>query len=338
VQGELPAGWQSAIPTFTPENGNVATRASSGIVLNAIAAKVPDVVGGSADLSTSNLTTIKDASRFTPENYGGRNFAFGIREHGMAAIMNGMSLHGGLIPFGGTFLIFSDYMRPSVRLAALMRRQVIYVYTHDSIGLGEDGPTHQPIGQLSALRAIPNLTVIRPGDANEVAEAWRAAISNKNGPTALALTRQKVPLIDRTGRGAASELARGGYVLQECDCGKPQLVIMASGSEVSIALDAQRVLEKEHDICTRVVSMPCHEFFLAQSAVYRRQILPAGVPRIAIEAAHPMSWQRFVGDDGIVIGLDHYGASAPYQRIYQEFGLTADHVVRAGLELTGRGA
>ena len=338
IQGDLPAGWQSAIPTFTPENGNVATRASSGVVLNAIAAKVPDVVGGSADLSTSNLTTIKDASRFSPENHGGRNFAFGIREHGMAAIMNGMSLHGGLIPFGGTFLIFSDYMRPSVRLAALMRRQVIYVYTHDSIGLGEDGPTHQPIGQLSALRAIPNLTVIRPGDANEVGEAWRAAILNKNGPTALALTRQKVPLIDRNGRGAASELARGGYILQEANGGSPKLVLMASGSEVSIVLEAQRTLEQDHQIPTRVVSMPCHEFFLAQPDEYRHQVLPHGVPRVAIEAAHPMSWQRFVGDSGVVIGLDHYGASAPYQRIYQEFGLTADHVVRAGVALAQKGA
>jgi transketolase len=202
--------------------------------------------------------------------------------------------------------------------------------------LGEDGPTHQPIEQLSALRAIPNLTVIRPGDANEVAEAWRAAILHRTGPIAFALTRQKVPLIDRTGKGAASGVARGGYVLQECDCGKPQLVLMASGSELSIALDAQRTIEGEHDICTRVVSMPCHEFFLAQPEEYRREVLPPGVPRIAIEAAHPMSWQRFVGDTGVIIGLERFGASAPYQRIYKELGITAERVVEAGLRLVER--
>jgi transketolase len=327
LRGDLPGGWQAAIPTFTNENGNVATRASSGIVLNALAARIPELVGGSADLSTSNLTTIKDAPRFTPENYAGRNVAFGIREHGMAAILNGVSLHGGLIPYGATFLIFSDYMRPSVRLAAFMHRQVIYVYTHDSIGLGEDGPTHQPIEQLSSLRAIPNMTVIRPGDANEVAEAWRAALLHRTGPVALVLTRQKVPLIDRAGRGEASGLARGGYVLAEAHGAPPRVVLMASGSEVQIVLDAQQRLQSEFGIPTRVVSMPCHEFFLAQPNDYQTMVLPRDAKRIAVEAAHPMSWQRFVGTDGAVVGLERFGASAPYQRIYQELGLTVDRVV-----------
>ena len=336
IQGDLPGGWQAAIPTFTSENGNVATRASSGMVLNALAAKIPELVGGSADLSTSNLTTIKDAPRFTSENYAGRNFAFGIREHGMAAILNGMSVHGGVIPFGGTFLIFSDYMRPSVRLAAFMHRQVIYVYTHDSIGLGEDGPTHQQIEQLSSLRAIPNMTVIRPGDANEVAEAWRAALLHRTGPVALVLTRQKVPLVDRAGRGAASELSRGGYILSEAQSGSPRIVLMASGSEVQIILDAQQRLQAELGIPTRVVSMPCHEFFLAQPNEYQARVLPPGARRIALEAAHPMSWQRFVGEDGVVLGIERFGASAPYQRIYQEFGLTADHVVAVANELAAR--
>ncbi len=338
LQGELPAGWQNALPTFTSENGNVATRASSSVVLNALAAKIPELIGGSADLSTSNLTTIKDSPRFSPGNYAGRNIPFGIREHAMASMLNGMSLHGGVIPYGGTFLIFSDYMRPAVRLAALMRRQVVYVYTHDSIGLGEDGPTHQPVEHLSALRAIPNMTVIRPGDAAEVVEAWRAALLHRTGPVALVLTRQKVPLIDRAGagRGAASELARGGYILSEADEGSPHIVLMSSGSEVGIILEAQTRLRAELGVSARVVSMPCHEFFLAQPVEYRRRVLPAGIPRIAIEAAHPMSWQRFVGDRGTVIGIERFGASAPYQRIYQELGLTVDHVVRVTRELLGR--
>jgi transketolase len=332
LRGDLPGGWQSAIPTFTKENGSGATRASSGTVLNALAARIPELVGGSADLSTSNLTTIKDAPRFSAENYAGRNFAFGIREHAMAAMMNGMSLHGGIIPYGGTFLIFSDYMRPAVRLAALMRRHVIYVYTHDSIGLGEDGPTHQPIEQLSSLRAIPHFTLIRPCDASEVAEAWRVALLHRDGPVALVLTRQKVPFIDRTGRGAARELARGGYVLAEAKGGAPMVALLSSGSEVQIALDAQQRLDSE-GIPTRVVSMPSHELFLAQPAEYRQAVIPPGSKRIAIEAAHPMSWQRFVGDDGAVIGLERFGASAPYERIYKELGLTADHVVEVARKL-----
>jgi transketolase len=329
LQGELPGGWQQALPGFSAENGSVATRASSGMVLNALAARVPELIGGSADLSGSNLTIIKDSPTFSAANHAGRNIHFGVREHGMAGIMNGMALHGGLIPYGGTFLIFSDYMRPAIRLAALMHQRVIYVFTHDSIGLGEDGPTHQPVEHLTALRTIPNMTVIRPGDASEVAEAWRAALLHKTGPVALVLTRQRVAYIDRTNRGAASELARGGYVL---DAGSkpsaPDVLLIASGSEVGLALEAQKRLEGSGS-AARVVSMPSHEFFLKQSAEYQASVLPEGVRRIAIEAAHPMSWHRFLRHGDIMIGIDHFGASAPYQRLYTEYGITVEAVVAA---------
>jgi transketolase len=327
LQNDLPGGWRQAIPEFTPENGNVATRAASGTVLNAIAGRIPDLFGGSADLAGSNLTTIKDSPVFSTANHAGRNVPFGVREHAMASMMNGMALHGGVIPYGGTFLVFSDYMRPAIRLAALMHQRVIYVFTHDSIGLGEDGPTHQPVEHLTALRTIPNVTVIRPGDANEVAEAWRTALLHKGGPVALVLTRQKVPLIDRTNRGAARELARGGYVLAEGSKPTPDLVLMATGSELGLALDAQARIGKELGLSARVVSMPSHELFLAQPDEYRAGVLPAGVRRIAIEAAHPMSWHRFLAPGDAMVGIDHFGASAPYQRVYQEFGITVDHVV-----------
>jgi transketolase len=329
LQGELPGGWQQAIPSFNAENGSVATRASSGVVLNALAAKVPELIGGSADLSGSNLTIIKDSPIFSAKNHAGRNIHFGVREHGMGGIMNGMALHGGVIPYGGTFLVFSDYMRPSIRLAALMHQRVIYVFTHDSIGLGEDGPTHQPVEHLTALRTIPNVTVIRPGDASEVAEAWRTALLHKTGPVALVLTRQKIAYIDRAHRGAAGELARGGYVL---DAGarraQPDLVLIATGSEVGLALEAQKRIE-EGGKAVRVVSMPSHELFLQQPAEYQASVLPDGVRRIAIEAAHPMSWQRFLRPGDVMIGIDHFGASAPYQRLYTEYGITVDAVVSA---------
>jgi transketolase len=329
LQGELPGGWQQALPTFNAENGSVATRASSGVVLNALAAKVPELIGGSADLSGSNLTIIKDSPIFSAKNHAGRNIHFGVREHGMGGIMNGMALHGGVIPYGGTFLVFSDYMRPSIRLAALMHQRVIYVFTHDSIGLGEDGPTHQPVEHLTALRTIPNVTVIRPGDSSEVAEAWRTALLHKTGPVALVLTRQKVAFIDRAHRGAAGELARGGYIL---DAGarraQPDLVLIATGSEVGLALEAQKRIE-EDGRAVRVVSMPSHELFLQQPAEYQASVLPEGVRRIAIEAAHPMSWQRFLRPGDVMIGIDHFGASAPYQRLYTEYGITVEAVVAA---------
>jgi transketolase len=323
------------IPVFDATNGNVATRAASGAVINAFAPKIPEFVGGSADLAGSTLTTVKGAPFVAEATPGGRNVHFGIREHAMGAMMNGMALHGGVIPYGGTFLIFSDYMRPAIRLAALMKQQAIYVFTHDSIGLGEDGPTHQPVEQLSALRCIPNLLVIRPADANETAEAWKVALKHRTGPIALALTRQKLPLIDRTKSGAASGVARGAYVLVDSASGPPRAVIMASGSEVEIALKARELLAEDR-VGVRVVSMPCHELFAQQTDEYRESVLPKNVRRAAIEAAHPMSWYRWVGTDGVIIGIDHFGASAPYQKLYEEFGLTAARLAETVRTLIAR--
>jgi transketolase len=331
LRGELAAGWEELIPNFTAENGSVASRAASGIVLNAIAPKIPELVGGSADLASSTNTIVKDAPSITPKTYGGRNFHFGIREHGMGAVMNGMSVHGGFIPYGATFLIFSDYMRPSVRLAAIMHRHVIYVYTHDSIGLGEDGPTHQPIEQLSTLRAIPDFTLIRPADATETAEAWRAALKH-NGPVALVLTRQKLGFIDRAKYASASGVAKGAYVLADAPGGDPQVILISSGSEVSLILEAQQKLTAQ-GVRSRAVSMPSHELFAAQSQEYRDSVLSVGVKRVAIEAAHPMSWYRWVGSDGVVLGLDRFGASAPYKELYEHLGLTVDKIVEAAKSL-----
>jgi transketolase len=335
LHGDLPAGWESAIPVFDATNGSVASRAASGAVLNAFAPKVPELIGGSADLAGSTLTTVKGAPFAAETTPGGRNVHFGIREHAMGAMMNGMALHGGVIPYGGTFLIFSDYMRPAIRLAGLMKQQAIYVFTHDSIGLGEDGPTHQPVEQLSALRCIPNLLVIRPADSNETAEAWKVAIKQRTGPTALVLTRQKLPLIDRTRSGAASGVARGAYVLMDSASGPPRAVIIASGSEVEIALKARELLAADR-VGVRVVSMPCHELFARQTAEYRDSVLPKTVRRVAIEAAHPMSWYRWVGSDGVIVGIDHFGASAPYQKLYEEFGLTAAHLAETVRTLIAR--
>ncbi len=333
LAGELPAGWDSALPVFTEKDGSVATRAASGKVLNAIAARMPELMGGSADLAPSTITLITNGGDFAAGAHGARNMHFGIREHGMGAIMNGMSLFGGIIPYGATFLIFSDYMRPPIRLAALMERQAIYVYTHDSIGLGEDGPTHQPIEQLSALRAIPHLTVIRPADATETVEAWRAAITHRHGPVALVLTRQKTKFLDRAKYAPAAGVQRGAYVLSEAAGGAPQVVILASGSEVSIALGAQEQLAGA-GVPVRVVSMPSHELFAREPQAYRDQVLPPTVrARLAIEAAHPMSWYRWVGDAGAVLGIEKFGASAPFQRIYQEYGLTVEHAVAVARKL-----
>jgi transketolase len=333
LRGDLPDGWEDALPVFTEKDGNVASRAASGIVINAIAKKIPELMGGSADLASSTNTIIKGEPSFAAESYAGRNFHFGIREHGMGSIMNGMSLFGGIIPYGATFLIFSDYMRPPVRLACIMERHVIYVYTHDSIGLGEDGPTHQPIEQLSALRAVPHITLIRPADASETAEAWRAALKHK-GPVALVLTRQKLPLIDRSKYASAGGLARGAYALADSPGGVPQIVLMSSGSEVSLILDAQKKLEAG-GIRARAVSMPSHELFARQDQAYRDRVLPKGVKRIAIEAAHPMSWYRWVGDDGVIIGIERFGASAPAPTIYSHLGITADKVVETAKKLVG---
>ncbi|MCB8921803.1 MAG: transketolase [Ardenticatenaceae bacterium] len=328
MHGELPQGWEAAA---MPEFGKpIATRAASGQVLNAFARVVPELLGGSADLTGSNKTDLKGEADVQKGHWDGRYLRFGVREHGMGAIMNGMALHGGIIPYGGTFLVFSDYMRPAVRLAALMEQQVIYVFTHDSIGLGEDGPTHQPIEQLAALRAIPNLVVLRPADAWETAVAWQTAIARRNGPTALALTRQNLPVLDRA---VAQGAAKGGYVL--ADAANPQVILLGSGSEVQIALDAQKLLA-EKGVSARVVSMPSWELFDAQPQDYRDSVLPPTVTaRVAIEAGVTLGWQRYVGSDGAVIGIDHFGASAPFERIYAEFGLTPQAMVAAALEMVG---
>jgi len=335
LRGDLPDGWEESLPVFTAKDGNVASRAASGIVINAIAKKIPELLGGSADLASSTNTIIKGEPSFSAETYAGRNFHFGIREHGMGSIMNGMSLTGGMIPYGATFLIFSDYMRPPVRLGCIMKRHVIYVYTHDSIGLGEDGPTHQPVEQLSALRAIPDMTLIRPADASETAEAWRTALKHKKGPVALVLTRQKLSFIDRTKYASAGGLARGAYVLADVPGGAPEVVLMSSGSEVALVLDAQKKLEAD-GIRARAVSMPSHELFARQDEAYRNTVLPKGVKRIAMEAAHPMSWYRWVGDDGVILGIERFGASAPAATIYTHLGITVDRLVDTAKKLVGK--
>ena len=333
----LPEGWAAKLPEF--EAGKpLATRAASGEVLKAIGPVLPELWGGSADLAESNLTTIKGEPSFVPEehqtkefpgNRYGRTLHFGVREHGMGAILNGIALHGGTRPYGGTFLIFSDYMRPAVRLAALMKLPVTYVWTHDSIGLGEDGPTHQPVEHLWALRAIPGLDIVRPADANETAVAWRTILEHTDRPTGLALTRQKVPTFDRTEYASAEGAARGGYVLADASNGRPEVILIATGSEVHIAVDAREVLERE-GTPTRVVSMPSVEWFEDQDDAYKQQVLPPSVrARVSVEAGVALGWRSYVGDAGECVSLEHFGASADYQTLYQQFGFTAERVVAA---------
>ncbi|MFQ5465672.1 MAG: transketolase [Thermodesulfobacteriota bacterium] len=335
LDGRRDTGWQGSVPSFSASDGPMATRSASGKVLNAVAPKAPFLIGGSADLAPSNNTALKDLPSFTPE-HAGRNLHFGVREHAMGSVMNGMALSGTLVPYGGTFLIFSDYMRPPVRLAALMGLQTVYVFTHDSIGLGEDGPTHQPIEQLAALRAVPNLTVIRPADAGETAVAWRVALTHESGPVALALTRQKVPVLDRTRYAPAEGVARGAYVLVDPDEGEPEVILIATGSEVHIALDAFDELAAR-GVRARVVSMPSWELFDAQDAGYRDSVLPPATRlRIAVEAGCTQGWHRYVGDLGEVVGVDHFGASAPYKVIYEKFGVTAEVVASRALEIINR--
>ena len=328
LAGDLPADWESVVPAFTAENGSVASRAASQTVLNALVGVLPELIGGSADLTPSNGTAVKTWKNFAPGDYDKRYMHFGIREHGMGSIMNGMTLHGGLIPFGGTFLIFSDYMRPPIRLASLMQAQVIFIYTHDSIGLGEDGPTHQPVEQLSALRAIPGITVIRPADATETAEAWKVAIKHKHGPVCLVLTRQKLAYIDRTKYASAAGVAKGGYVIVDADDAQPDVVLLSSGSEVGLIMTAREKLAAA-GVKARVVSLASHELFALQSAEYQASVLPPGVPRVAVEAAHPMSWYRWVGSNGVILGIERYGASAPFETIYRELGLTVEKIADA---------
>ena len=325
--GRLPDGWEQAVPEFTPESGSLATRQASAKVLNALAKAIPELAGGSADLAGSTGTELKGAGPYAPGSPG-RYLHWGVREHGMGAVMNGMAAHGGIRPFGSTFLIFTDYMKPAIRLAGLMRLPVIVIGTHDSIGLGEDGPTHQPIEQLAMLRATPNVLVLRPADATETAEAWRVAIGQRTRPTVLALTRQKLPVLDRARFAPAAGVRRGGYVLYEPD-GGPEAIVVATGSEVHLALDAALALGEE-GTRVRVVSLPSWELFAEQPQAYRDEVLPPEVrARVGIEAASPMGWLRWIGEDGEMIALDHFGASAPADRLFEEFGFTTEHAIAA---------
>jgi transketolase len=324
--GNLPTGWKDDLPVFKPTEKGVATRKASGKMLNAIAAKLPLLIGGSADLAPSTDTNLKDFQSFTNENHSGRNFHFGIREHSMGAVLNGMALTKGIIPYGATFLIFSDYMRPPIRLAAIMGIRPIFIYTHDSIGLGEDGTTHQPVEQLIGLRSVPNLTVIRPADANETVQAWVATLEHKDGPVAIILTRQELPEIDQDKFAKAEGLQQGAYILSDCE-NEPQLLLMGSGSEVHLLLEAQAKL-KEESISSRVISFPSWELFDKQSEEYKQKILPKNVrKRLAVEAGSPIGWCKYVTDDGDVIGITKFGESAPGKQVMKEYGFSVENVV-----------
>jgi transketolase len=335
LSGALPDDWDASLPVFTPADGQLATRQASAKALNALAARIPNLMGGSADLAESTGSDIKGGGSFSATKVG-RNIHWGVREHGMAAILNGMAAHGGVRPFGSTFLIFTDYFKPSIRMAALMGLPVIYIGTHDSIGLGEDGPTHQPIEQLATLRATPNVTVIRPADATETIEAWKAAIRRTDGPTVLALSRQKLPILDRTTLAPQGDAARGGYVLLDAPGGKPSTIVLATGAEVHLGLAAVHLLHAE-GVQARLVSMPSWEIFEAESAAYRAKVLPPTVrARVAVEAAASFGWHRWVGEHGEIIAIDRFGASAPADRLFREFGFTPERVVAAVKRVLGR--
>ncbi len=326
ASGKLPAGWEATLPVFKGSDPKMATRQASGKVLNAIADSLPNLIGGSADLAPSTETNLKKYTSFTPEQRDGRNFHFGIREHAMGSILNGMALTKGLIPYGATFLMFSEYMRPPIRLAAIMKIRPILVYTHDSIGLGEDGTTHQPIEQLAALRVIPNITVIRPADANETAHAWRVALEHKDGPVVLVFTRQGLPILDQDKYASASNLEKGAYVLSE-PATAPQLILMATGSEVALIMQAQAKLQEE-GIAARVVSMPSWELFEKQSAEYKESVFPKKLKkRLAVEMASPMGWHKYTTDEGDILAMNTFGESAPADELYKLFGFTVENVV-----------
>jgi transketolase len=353
--GELPAQWDEDLPIFDPsaiKDGKMATRAAGGVVINALAKVLPELIGGSADLNPSTETGLKEAGDFeSPANvtadrqgsiggawgYAGRNIFYGIREHAMGAITNGLAYHGGLRPFSATFLIFSDYLRPPIRLAALSHLPSVFVFTHDSIGLGEDGPTHQPIEHLPALRAIPNMVVFRPADANEATEGWRVAIERREGPTILVFSRQALPVFDRAVCGPASGARKGAYVLAEASAGDPEVILIATGSEVSLVMDAREILTQAQRK-VRVVSMPSWELFAEQSQSYRDEVLPPSITtRLAVEAASPLGWERWVGPNGDVLGLHRFGASAPYTDIYKHLNFTPDFIAQRARELMERG-
>ena len=335
LSGQLPAGWDAGLPTFAAGDPAIATRAASGKVLQALAPKLTNLLGGSADLTPSNNTSLPGMPTFQAASPEGRNFHFGVREHAMGSIANGIALHGGLRPYTGTFLVFADYMRPAIRLAALMQLPVVFIFTHDSIGLGEDGPTHQPIEQLAALRAIPGLRVIRPADAAETVEAWRAALTGP-GPTCLILTRQNLPVLDRVGAAPGGGVARGAYVIADAPQAKPDVILIATGSEVAVALGAQKALA-EKGVAARVVSMPCWDLFDAQPLAYREAVLPPGVTaRLAVEAGIPQGWHKYVGAQGEIVGMTRFGASAPAPVLFEKFGFTPANVAARAMRLLGR--
>jgi transketolase len=338
LAGQLPGGWDKSLKSY-PVGDGPATRKASQEAIQSLASTLPELFGGSADLSESNLTDVADGGIVEAANPGGRNIRFGVREHAMGGIVNGMALYGGFIPYAATFLTFSDYMRGSVRLAALQKLRIAYVWTHDSIGVGEDGPTHQPIEHCAALRAIPNMTVIRPGDANETAAAWAAAVSVSTGPTALILSRQNLPILQGTPEKAREGVTRGGYVLRDAsgDAGKPDLIMIGTGSELQLAVAAAETLEKE-GIRTRVVSLPSWELFEAQPPAYRESVLPpASKKRVTVEAQTPFGWERYAGDEGAIIGIDRFGASAPAKLIFEAFGITAERVTDVGRKVVREG-
>jgi len=325
--GKLPKGWLDKLPVFEPSDKKMATRQASGKVLNAIAESLPHLIGGAADLSPSTETNLKEFDSFTSENRDGRNFHFGIREHAMGSALNGMALTKGVIPFGATFLMFSEYMRPPIRLAAIMKIRPIFVYTHDSIGLGEDGTTHQPIEQLASLRSIPNITLIRPADANESAQAWRVALEHQGGPVVLVFTRQGLPILDQSKYGKATGVEKGAYILSDSK-GTPDVILMATGSEVSLIMEAQAKLTAD-GVNTRVVSMPSWELFEKQSAAYKESVFPKAVKkRLAVEMASPMGWHKYITDEGDMLGMTTFGESAPAEDLYKHFGFTVDNVVK----------
>ena len=334
VNRELPEDWTEVIPEFEADEKGLASRNASGKVLQQMSDHIFNLVGGSADLTGSTKTDMSGKGIFQADNYNGRNLHYGVREHGMAAAVNGMALHGGIIPFGATFLVFSDYNKPSIRIAALSQIPSIFVFTHDSIGLGEDGPTHQPIEHLAALRATPNVYVFRPADANETAYCWKAAIQKDNAPSVMVLTRQNLPTLDRSVYNAASGSEKGAYILKEAGSGTPDLILMATGSEVEIIVKAAEILE-DKGVATRVVSMPCIDLFEEQTDSYKESILPPDVTaRLSIEASSPYGWHKYTGSRGIVMGIDRFGESAPYEEVYEHLGLTVDKVVENGLSLT----
>ncbi len=324
--GNLPGGWDNDLPVFNPGEKGIATRKASGKMLNAIAAKLPMLIGGSADLAPSTDTNLDGFQSFSSDNHGGRNFHFGIREHAMGAILNGMALTKGIIPYGATFLIFSDYMRPPVRLAAIMKIKPIFIYTHDSIGLGEDGTTHQPVEQLIGLRSVPNTMVIRPADANETVQAWRVALQHAGGPVAIILTRQEIPVIDQNKYTKASALEKGAYILSDCE-GEPQLILMGTGSEVHLLLEAQEKLMRE-SVRVRVVSFPCWELFDKQEEGYKQNIFPKHIrKRLAVEAGSPIGWSKYITDEGDIIGITQFGESAPGKEIMEAYGFSVNNVI-----------